>query len=109
MNAVTGFLGNLPLTSITLIAGWLILINLIAFFAMGRDKHKARTGQWRTPEATLFLLAIIGGSVGSILGMLVFHHKTRKWKFRIGMPLILIAQILLMILLYTLAEEVIFM
>ena len=109
MSTLTGFLDNLPLTSITLIAGWLIVINLIAFFAMGRDKYKARTGQWRTPEATLFLLAIIGGSVGSILGMLVFHHKTRKWKFRIGMPLILAAQILLVILLFTLAEEVIFM
>ena len=109
MNALTGFFDSLSLTALPLLAGWLIVINLIAFFAMGRDKHKARTGAWRTPEATLFLLAIIGGSVGSILGMLVFHHKTRKWKFRIGMPLILIAQILLVILLYTLAEEVIFM
>ena len=109
MNVLIGFPDNLPVTSLTLIAGWLIVINLIAFLAMGRDKHKARAGTWRTPESTLFILAIIGGSVGSILGMLVFHHKTRKWKFRIGMPLILAAQILLAVLLFTLAEEVVFM
>lgn len=92
----------------TLILAWLLVINLIAFFSMGRDKRKARNGEWRTPEATLFMQAVIGGSVGSILGMTVFHHKTRKLKFRIGMPLILLVQVLCVLALLTLSDGVSF-
>lgn len=92
----------------TLILAWLLVINLISFFTMGRDKRKARNGEWRTPEATLFLQAVIGGSVGSILGMTVFHHKTRKLKFRIGMPLILLVQVLFVLALLTFSDGVSF-
>lgn len=83
-----------------ILAGYLILINIIGFAAMGMDKRKAKKHKWRTKEATLFLIAIIGGSPGSWLGMYVFHHKTRHWYFVIGMPLILIAQVVFGVLLY---------
>lgn len=76
---------------------YLILINLIAFFLMGIDKRKARTGAWRIPEKTLFLSAILGGSIGAIAGMQLFRHKTRHQSFVVGMPAILIVQILLAI------------
>lgn len=60
---------------------------------MGIDKAKARKRAWRIPEATLFIIALIGGSLGSTVGMHFFHHKTRHWYFVFGMPLILIIQI----------------
>ncbi|MDF2610625.1 MAG: hypothetical protein K0R92_2099 [Lachnospiraceae bacterium] len=66
---------------------------------MGMDKTKARKNQWRIPEKTLFIAAILGGSVGSILGMKFFRHKTKHSIFALGMPAILIVQILLIILL----------
>ena len=72
---------------------YLIFINLLAFLLMGLDKAKARRHKWRIPEKTLFLSAIIGGSIGAILGMQVFRHKTKHASFRIGMPCILIAQL----------------
>ena len=74
---------------------YLLIINLTGFFAMFLDKQKARRGKWRIPEKTLFLLAIIGGSLGTTLGMHTFHHKTKHWYFKFGMPLILIAQVAL--------------
>lgn len=74
--------------------GWYIAAsNIIAFLAYGIDKQKARRHQWRIPEATLLGLAAIGGSVGALLGMRVFHHKTKKAKFAIGIPLILAVQV----------------
>ena len=73
---------------------YLLIINIAAFAAMGIDKSRARNHQWRISEAALFSLALLGGSVGSIAGMRFFHHKTRKPVFRIGMPLILVVQIL---------------
>jgi len=78
-----------------ILALWLAAVNLAAFAAMGADKRRARRHMRRTPEATLFLLAVIGGSVGAIAGMLAFRHKTRHMSFVIGLPLILAAQILL--------------
>ena len=63
------------------------------FAAMGIDKNRARRKAWRIPESTLFLLAIIGGSIGSIAGMYTFHHKTLHPQFVWGMPAILILQI----------------
>ena len=75
---------------------WLLGWSLAAFIAMGADKHKARKGAWRIPEATLFFLALAGGALGATLGMHVFHHKTKHWYFRWGLPLILAAQIALM-------------
>ncbi len=76
---------------------YLVLANLTAFLLMGADKHKARRGKWRIPERTLFLAAILGGSIGSILGMAVFRHKTRHPKFTVGMPVILILQVILLL------------
>ena len=76
---------------------YLGIINLVGFFAMFLDKQKAKRGKWRIPEKTLFLLAIIGGSLGTTLGMHVFRHKTKHWYFKFGMPMILIVQIVLII------------
>lgn len=64
---------------------------------MGLDKHKAKMGNRRIPENTLFTFTVLGGGVGTILGMYVFRHKTKKMKFKIGMPLILILEILIFI------------
>ena len=75
------------------IVAYLIIVNLIAFCLMGSDKKKAKTGAWRIPEKTLFLSAIIGGSIGAIAGMQVFRHKTKHWYFKYGMPAILILQV----------------
>ncbi len=66
---------------------------------MGIDKRRAKRNAFRVPEATLFSVAIVGGSIGSILGMLVFRHKTKHWYFTVGLPLILLVQILLIALL----------
>lgn len=74
---------------------YLILINLIAFALMGVDKSRARRHKWRIPEKTLFLSALLGGSPGAIAGMQVFRHKTRHWYFVVGMPCILIAEIII--------------
>ncbi len=79
------------------VALYLIVINLIAFLMMYIDKRKAEQGKWRIEESTLFTLAIMGGSVGAILGMYKFRHKTKKLRFTIGFPTILIAQIVLSI------------
>ncbi|MGI6094841.1 MAG: DUF1294 domain-containing protein [Lachnospiraceae bacterium] len=74
---------------------YLLLINLFTFFLYGLDKYKARRDLWRIPEATLLLFAIAGGSVGALAGMYTFRHKTRKAKFRLGVPTILLVQIIL--------------
>lgn len=79
---------------------YLIIINLIAFLSMYIDKKKARYGKWRIPEQTLFILALIGGSIGSIAGMYIFRHKTKKLRFSIGFPIILILQIVLGFMIY---------
>lgn len=76
---------------------YLVIINLIAFLLMAMDKSRARKHQWRIPEKTLFLSAILGGSIGAIAGMYTFHHKTKHWYFVIGMPAILILQIALIV------------
>ncbi len=75
----------------------LLAINVITFILYGIDKLKAKKGKWRIPEATLLLLAVVGGSIGAWLGMKVWHHKTLHKKFRYGVPLILIAQFALCI------------
>ena len=76
---------------------YLGIINLIGLFSMFLDKQKAKRGKWRIPEKTLFLLAIIGGSLGTTLGMHVFRHKTKHWYFKFGMPMILIIQFVLIL------------
>ena len=89
------------MNAITLIIVYFIAINFISFTVMGVDKYKARKRAWRIPESTLFVLALIGGSIGSIAGMHFFHHKTRHWYFLYGMPAILIIQILIIVALVT--------
>jgi uncharacterized membrane protein YsdA (DUF1294 family) len=73
----------------------LIALNLLTFIVYGIDKWKAVKGKWRIPEATLLILAAIGGSIGALLGMQIWHHKTRHLKFKYGVPFILLAQIVL--------------
>ena len=74
----------------------ILLVSLFLMNAAGfLVKQKARRGRWRIPERTLLLLAALGGSVGSLLGMYLFHHKTKHLKFTLGVPLILILQLLL--------------
>lgn len=75
---------------------YLLVINLTGFVLMGIDKHKAKKQAFRIPETTLFIVAAIGGSIGSILGMYTFRHKTRHFTFVYGMPAILVVQILLL-------------
>lgn len=74
---------------------YLAVINFATFFVYGIDKLKARKGWWRISEATLLILAAVGGSVGAILGMQVFHHKTQHLKFKYGLPAILFLQLAL--------------
>ena len=80
---------------IPVILFYLLTINAVGFVIMLADKRKAQKNQWRIPEATLITVALLGGSVGSLAGMRLFHHKTRKPKFYIGIPLILAAQLIL--------------
>ena len=82
-----------------LILIYLLIVNALGFLLMLVDKRKAQKNLWRIPEATLFLIAAIGGSIGSLAGMYKFRHKTKHWQFVIGMPAILIAQIVLVYLL----------
>lgn len=72
---------------------WLCVANLAALILFGVDKKRAKEGRWRIPEKTLFLSAILGGSIGAILGMHLFRHKTKHWYFRYGLPAILLVQI----------------
>ena len=86
----------------TVIAIYIVVITLVGFLIMGIDKRRAIKERWRIPERTLFIVAAIGGSLGCIAGMLTFHHKTKKWYFMLGMPLILIIQLLLAYIIGTL-------
>ena len=88
---------------------YLLGINLLAFLAFGRDKALARQGRFRIPEAVLFTVAIIGGSIGSIVGMFLFHHKIRMAKFRFGLPLILVLQIGFIVLLRSVMVSIVFL
>ncbi len=72
-------------------------MNLIGFAMMGIDKHKAVKKLWRIPEYTFFVVALIGGSIGTIVGMRVFRHKTRHWYFVYGLPAILVLQVALVL------------
>lgn len=74
---------------------YLLTINALGLLIMLTDKRRAQKKLWRIPEATLITVAILGGSIGSLLGMRLFHHKTRKPKFSIGIPAILVLQLLI--------------
>ena len=73
---------------------WLAFINLLALFLMGLDKSYARRDKWRIPEKTLFLAAALGGSLGAIAGMYLFRHKTKHLRFVLGLPAILLIQLI---------------
>lgn len=79
---------------------YLVIINLIGFLAMGIDKYKAKKNYWRIPEGTLMMLAVLGGGIGTISGIYVFRHKTKKMKFTVGMPTILISEIAIIVYLF---------
>ena len=71
------------------------LINIIAFITIFIDKQKAKKRKWRIKESTLFLISLIGGSLGTLLGMYTFHHKTKHKKFTLGIPFIILIQIII--------------
>ena len=76
--------------------GCLLVINLTAFVLFGIDKRKAVKKKWRIPEATLLTVAALGGGAGALLGMYTFHHKTRKPKFYLGVPALLVTELVLL-------------
>lgn len=76
---------------------YLVVINIIGFLAMWLDKRKAQKGKWRIQEKTLFLITALGGGIGTIAGMYTFRHKTKKLAFTVGLPAILILEIIAVI------------
>ena len=84
---------------------YLATINIVAFFIYGIDKWKAKRSKWRISETMLLALAVMGGSIGAWLGMKTWHHKTLHKKFRFGVPLILISQILLLICISNITDK----
>ena len=87
---------------ISYIVSYLAIVNLAGLIVMGIDKLRARKRAWRIPESTLFVIALIGGSLGTTIGMHLFHHKTMHWYFLFGMPAILVIQIAaVLILMYS--------
>ena len=74
---------------------YLIIINIVTFLVYGIDKWKARKTMWRIREASLLMVAVLGGSIGAWLGMKVWHHKTQHKKFRYGIPAIIIIQLVI--------------
>ena len=83
---------------IKIIIAYVIIINIVGLFSMLIDKRRAINNKWRIPEKTLFLIAILGGSIGSNIGMRLFRHKTKHWYFVFGMPAILIIQLVIIFL-----------
>ena len=80
---------------------YLLAINIATFFLYGIDKYKAKKGRWRISEATLLMMAVIGGSIGAWAGMRLWHHKTMHKKFKYGIPVIIIMQVALAVYLLT--------
>ena len=80
---------------------YLLAVNIATFFLYGIDKYKARKGRWRISEATLLMMAVIGGSIGAWSGMRLWHHKTMHKKFKYGIPVIIILQVVLAVYLLT--------
>lgn len=80
------------------VLSYVLVLNIVGYAMMGIDKKRSIWGAWRISEASLFMTAFLGGSIGCILGMKHFRHKTRHWYFKYGMPAILLLQILLLLL-----------
>ena len=84
-----------------IILGYLLAVNTTSFLLYGIDKYKAKNGRWRISEATLLMMAVIGGSIGAWVGMRLWHHKTMHKKFKYGIPVIMIMQVCLVVYLHT--------
>ena len=80
---------------------YLLAVNALTFLLYGMDKYQAKKGRWRKSEATLLMMAVIGGSIGAWAGMHIWHHKTMHKKFNYGIPVIIIMQIALVVYLHT--------
>lgn len=91
---------RLPVVRLLLI--YVLAVNVVTFFVYGIDKYKSRHGKWRIPEVTLLAWAVVGGSIGAWCGMKIWHHKTLHRKFRYGVPVIFVLQIVLATYLYRL-------
>ena len=85
------------MTTFAYCALYLLLVNLIAFVLYGVDKRRARQGRWRISESTLLGIALLGGAIGAMVGMKVFHHKTKHKKFSLGLPVIFVLQMALVL------------
>ena len=79
---------------------YVIGINVMGFLFMGYDKWKAKKDIWRTPERTFFIISLLGGSIGTLIGMYFFRHKTKKKKFTIGIPIILVINIFILFVVF---------
>ena len=79
---------------------YFVIINIVSFVVYGCDKYKARRGKLRISERSLLMLALFGGSIGALLGMHLFRHKTRKIKFVLGIPLIIVVQCVVIYMVY---------
>lgn len=84
----------------TIIIDYAIVINVITLLMYGIDKWKAKHSKWRIPEATLLIMAAVGGSIGAWTGIKLFHHKTLHKKFKYGVPAILILQLTIIVFIY---------
>ena len=84
-----------------IILDYLLVVNIATFILYGIDKYKAKKGRWRISEATLLLMAVIGGSIGAWAGMRLWHHKTMHKKFKYGIPVMIILQVCLVLYLHT--------
>ena len=80
---------------------YLFAINIVSFFLYGIDKYKSKKNKWRISEATLLMIAVIGGSIGAWVGMRLWHHKTMHKKFKYGIPVIMNMQVCLVVYLHT--------
>ena len=80
---------------------YLLAVNIATFLLYGIDKYKAKKNKWRISEATLLMIAVIGGSIGAWAGMRLWHHKTMHKKFKYGIPVIIIMQVCLVVYLHT--------
>ncbi len=90
------------MTLMLIVPGVLLVTNLVCFLLMGKDKKAAKKNEWRMKEKTLFLSCALFGALGGVLGMRVFHHKTRHWYFRLFFPLMLVLQLAALIAFYIL-------
>lgn len=99
LQSIVDFLHTLSPTTVFILTAYMIFVNVFAFFLCLADKVKAFKGAWRIPEKTLLGISIIGGSVGMLLGMLLFRHKTKHASFMIGVPFIIAVQVAIVLLL----------